>query len=286
MFPLWRIVALTANALVGNEAMFLKNGFQAFLSKPIDTLKLDLLLNTWIRGRRGQEMSGQAEGARKSEAGGENAPVGALAGRRIEGLSIEGLNIEGGCSRFGGESAYMEVLRSYATHTPDLLDKLRDAREETLPEYTVAVHGLKGSSYGICAEAVGKMAEDLELAAERGDFAAVREKNGELVRQVEALLSNLRDIFRDIWGETSRENGEKEEMKREMKREMRRAPDRSLLRRLRERCVHYDMTGMENAMAELERYTYEVQDDLVKWLRKQVNDLEYGQILERLETIV
>jgi signal transduction histidine kinase/CheY-like chemotaxis protein len=268
------IVALTANALVGNEAMFLKNGFQAFLSKPIDTLKLDLLLNTWIRGRRGQEMSGQAEG--------ENAPVGALAGRRIEGLSIEGLNIEGGCSRFGGESAYMEVLRSYATHTPDLLDKLRNAREETLPEYKVAVHGLKGSSYGICAEAVGKMAEDLELAAGRGDFAAVREKNGELVRQVEALLSNLRDIFRDIWRETSRENGEKEEMKREM----RRAPDRSLLRRLRERCVHYDMTGMENAMAELERYTYEAQDDLVKWLRKQVNDLEYGQILERLETIV
>jgi signal transduction histidine kinase/CheY-like chemotaxis protein len=262
------IVALTANALVGNEAMFLKNGFQAFLSKPIDTLKLDALLNAWIRDRRGQETKEEAkEGAEKSKAEEKNAP--ALAGRRIEGL-----HIEAGCSRFGGEDVYMEVLRSYAAHTPDLLDKLRDVREEALPEYAVAVHGLKGSSYGICADEVGKMAEELEFAAKRGDAAAVSAKNGALIREAEALLSNLRGI----WEETSRENIEKKEM--------RRAPDESLLRKLRERCVHYDVTGMENAMSELERYAYESQDDLVKWLRKQVNDLEYGQILERLETIV
>jgi hypothetical protein len=42
------------------------------------------------------------------------------------------------------------------------------------------------------------------------------------------------------------------------------------------------MAGMEEALSELERYTYESQDDLVKWLRKQVDNLEYKQILERL----
>jgi len=35
------IVALTANALVGNEELFLNSGFQAFLTKPMDLLKLD-----------------------------------------------------------------------------------------------------------------------------------------------------------------------------------------------------------------------------------------------------
>ena len=42
------IVALTANALVGNEDMFLNNGFDGFISKPIDTRHLDRLLHKFI----------------------------------------------------------------------------------------------------------------------------------------------------------------------------------------------------------------------------------------------
>lgn len=42
------IIALTANALVGNEDMFLSKGFSAFLSKPISTTQLDALLKRWL----------------------------------------------------------------------------------------------------------------------------------------------------------------------------------------------------------------------------------------------
>jgi signal transduction histidine kinase/CheY-like chemotaxis protein len=42
------IVALTANALAGNEDMFLENGFSGFISKPIDIELLDEVLNCWI----------------------------------------------------------------------------------------------------------------------------------------------------------------------------------------------------------------------------------------------
>jgi len=45
------IVALTANALVGNEEMFIKNGFDGFLPKPIDIRHLNALLNKFIRDR-------------------------------------------------------------------------------------------------------------------------------------------------------------------------------------------------------------------------------------------
>jgi hypothetical protein len=135
----------------------------------------------------------------------------------------------------------------------------------------VAVHGLKGSSYGICAEEIGKMAEELEFAAKRGDLETVRAKNGALIQETEALLSKLRSI------------GEKFSYESEKPAEKRSAPDPSLLRELRECCARYDVAGMEKALSELERYTYESQGDLVKWLRKQVDNLEYKQILERLE---
>jgi signal transduction histidine kinase/CheY-like chemotaxis protein/PAS domain-containing protein len=43
------IIALTANAIIGNEKMFLSKGFQAFISKPIDKARLDVVLRRWVR---------------------------------------------------------------------------------------------------------------------------------------------------------------------------------------------------------------------------------------------
>lgn len=45
------IVALTANALVGNEEMFRQNGFDGFISKPIDVMQLNSVLNRFIRDK-------------------------------------------------------------------------------------------------------------------------------------------------------------------------------------------------------------------------------------------
>ena len=42
------IVALTANALIGNAEMFMRNGFDGFLSKPIDIWELDIILKKFI----------------------------------------------------------------------------------------------------------------------------------------------------------------------------------------------------------------------------------------------
>jgi signal transduction histidine kinase/ActR/RegA family two-component response regulator len=42
------IIALTANAIVGNEEMFIENGFQGMVAKPIDARKLDEILRKWV----------------------------------------------------------------------------------------------------------------------------------------------------------------------------------------------------------------------------------------------
>ncbi|MCL2183681.1 MAG: ATP-binding protein [Chitinispirillia bacterium] len=49
------IVALTANALVGNEEMFARNGFDGFISKPIDIRYLNNTLNKFVRDRHPEE---------------------------------------------------------------------------------------------------------------------------------------------------------------------------------------------------------------------------------------
>jgi len=43
------IIALTANAVAGSEEMFMSNGFNGFISKPIDTRELDAIIHRFIR---------------------------------------------------------------------------------------------------------------------------------------------------------------------------------------------------------------------------------------------
>ncbi|MCL2204421.1 MAG: response regulator [Defluviitaleaceae bacterium] len=45
------IVALTANALVGNDEMFRENGFDSFIPKPIDVILLNKVLKKFVRDK-------------------------------------------------------------------------------------------------------------------------------------------------------------------------------------------------------------------------------------------
>jgi signal transduction histidine kinase/DNA-binding response OmpR family regulator len=59
------IVALTANAIAGQAAMFLASGFDDFISKPIDIRQLNMTLNKLIRDKHPAEV---VEAARKQKA--------------------------------------------------------------------------------------------------------------------------------------------------------------------------------------------------------------------------
>jgi CheY-like chemotaxis protein len=44
------IIAITANTAIGNNAFFLKAGFQDVVSKPMDILRLDMAIRKWVAG--------------------------------------------------------------------------------------------------------------------------------------------------------------------------------------------------------------------------------------------
>jgi PAS domain S-box-containing protein len=46
------IIALTANAVVGSEQMFLENGFNAYLPKPFNVMDLDSIIQRWIINKK------------------------------------------------------------------------------------------------------------------------------------------------------------------------------------------------------------------------------------------
>jgi len=254
------IVALTANAIIGMKEMFLSNGFNDYLSKPIDISKLDDILAVWIPKEKQMQKTDSGE-AKMDQSIFPND------------ISIEGINLQEGKNRYQ-EKAYLDILRAYCMHTPALLEKMRDAKnknfcEEVMEEYVITVHGIKGSTYGICAEAMGKQAEALEHAARKRDRQFIDQNHEPCISAVEKMIGELKKILAAVEGQ----GGAKPLSPK---------PDADLLRNIAEACKHYKVNDMEEMLGKLEAYQYESGGDLVLWLREQVDNLEYDVIQERL----
>jgi signal transduction histidine kinase/CheY-like chemotaxis protein len=258
------VVALTANAITGMREMFLEKGFNDYISKPIEMAKLGAIMETWIPAEK-RIIEGVEE--EKREAGTSRVPPG---------MAIAGIDLQAGKRRYQ-EETYLDILRSYCVHTPALLDKLEALAksfnsETALGEYTIAVHGLKGATFGICAEGTAKQAEALEQAAREKDTRYLTDNNGLLITLVRNLLKNLEAFFKRIEAEA----GEKPSAP---------SPDTALLQKMYDASKHFKANIMEEALKKLEEYQYETGGDLVTWLRKQADNLEYDAIRERLQPI-
>jgi len=257
------IIALTANALIGMKEMFLSNGFNDYLSKPVEISKLSDILAAWLPADKQVQKTETESDDTKAE---QNL--------FSDNFFIEGINIQAGIARYQ-KKIYLEVLRSYCVHTPALLEKLHRLKNENfsekiMDEYIVTVHGLKGSSSGICADAAAKQAEALEQAARKRDMQFIEKHNDSFIKDVEILLEKLKEFLAAIV-----EQGNTKPIAPK--------PDAALLRELIDACKHYKANIMEDLLVKLEMYHYESGGELVQWLREQMDNLEYDAIQKRLK---
>jgi CheY-like chemotaxis protein len=265
------IIALTANAIVGTDKMFLANGFQDFLSKPIDILKMDETINTWVRNKEKEKELGLVPDLFEDS----EEPEGAMAKiAMLKGAGLEGLDVEGGLARFAGDvDSYISTLHSYARNTVPLIDAVRDFTEEELSQIAVTVHGIKGSSYSIGANTIGSQAERLEHAAKAGDFDYVSRKIGSFITAAEEFLANLDELLAQIQAMADADRAALE------------APDSNLLDDLAQACMTYQMDEIDQLLAELKSYRYESGTELVEWIEKELVQGEFSAVADRLASV-
>ncbi|GEM_PF-3525658 len=251
------IIALTANELSGIRELLLGSRMNDYLAKPIEIRNLNYILEKWLPKEIQQE-----EGAIISS---QNTD-GQISSSS---LSVNGINISDGIKRFGGDKkAYWQALKSYVLHTPGLLHEIQGFMD--CPErYAVAVHGLKGSSYYICAYEVGAYAEHMEQESKAGNHEAIRQETTALLTLTSSLIENIRQaIESDSAGN---------------KRNIAHIPDKTVLEKMRKCCRSFDIQGMIVALETLEQYQYEKDDELITELRKKIEELEYDELLGQLE---
>jgi signal transduction histidine kinase/DNA-binding NarL/FixJ family response regulator/HPt (histidine-containing phosphotransfer) domain-containing protein len=267
------IIALTANAITGTRELFLNSGFNDYISKPIDIKQLDRALNKWVRDTQSPETLKQAEQENHGQEGKENPKD--LPGdddRRFFGQSIKGVDLDAARALYRDSAAYLPILRSFAAHIPPLLDEMSALVEGDLGQYAIKVHGLKGSCDTICAPETTGMARELETAAKAGDLDFIRAHHGALEKAALALAGELAERFGVRGREPPGGAGES-----------RSAPDRALLGRLAAAASELRTGEIEEILKALEQFRYETGEDLVRWLREQTDNFEYGEIQGRLK---
>ena len=166
---------------------------------------------------------------------------------------------------------YLDVLDTYASSTGALLGGIREPVQEKLPDYTITVHGIKSSSRSIGAEEIGGMAEALEAAANKGNMEYILAHNGAFIEEAQMLITALGAFLKN---ESLADP-----------RPLKKMPQGELLSALLGACEAYDMDGADAAMDEIMKYNYQADGGLALWLKKNVEEMNFKGIVERLKAM-
>jgi CheY-like chemotaxis protein len=173
------VVAMTANAIAGSSEMFLTNGFDGFISKPVDIRELNSLLNRMIRDKQPKEITeaARAEMSRqKQEAASKPTPdmVVLMDDEMKEAILYD---IENATRVLNGLLSKHGVLG------------LGDA---DLKLYTTTVHGVKSALANVNEKELSAAAFELEKAGDNKRVDEILSRTPALVASLMKLMESLR----------------------------------------------------------------------------------------------
>ncbi|MDR2631787.1 MAG: response regulator, partial [Spirochaetaceae bacterium] len=200
------IIALTANAISGMKEMFLENGFNDYLSKPMEISRLDGILGKWISREKKIKVGRREKPGTKTLTlngngfSGESQTPPFLPGGLADDLSlIEGLDIGKGLANTGGtEDGYRKVLSSFIWDAEDRLKHIStppDPEKDSLAAFTVHVHALKGAAGSVGAVELSAEAARLEAAGRSGDMEVIREQLPSFCERLSVLAETIGEML-------------------------------------------------------------------------------------------
>ena len=157
-----KIIVLTANAVAGSRKMYLEEGFDEYLTKPIDSNVLEELVKNMLP----QEKVIEAVAATSAE------DTGTLKNRLS---SIEGLDYDEALSYCGGEEdMLLEIIGDIAREWPERSERMRKSLEEKdIKAYKIDAHSIKSSMATIGLKEFSERAKKHEFAARDNDIAFI-----------------------------------------------------------------------------------------------------------------
>lgn len=181
------IVALTANAIAGVKDEMIQAGFQDYISKPIDILKLEQVL---IRNLK-EDMITYVDHM-------DDVLMMQEDNRGLESVLLH-FDVEKGILNCGGMiEDYMQILEVVLKHGQARMDRLNKMMlDKDYENYTIDVHALKSTAANIGTLELSKAALEHEMAGKEKRFAYQTEHYQELLAQYAEVLKEIAEALQE-----------------------------------------------------------------------------------------
>ena len=202
------VIVLTANALTGARENFIREGFDDYLSKPIESSKLEDALIRFLPTEKVVLSSGDEDAEAELTDVGTQADTASEGEEKPEWLNkLEDIDVEEGLKNCGTIDSYLAILKVYYESADMIQNNIEEAYDsKNLKDYTSYVHSLKSTSRTIGATELSKLAERLEQAGNENDIDTIDNRQSELLNLHSMVKYSLEKIP-EIAGEPEEKTG-------------------------------------------------------------------------------
>ena len=181
------IVVLTANAIEGARENYLREGFDDYLSKPINREELARFLKTYIINRENTNNETSQTPVEIIETLDETN------NHTKEYLISNGVDVEAGLKFLGDMEMYDDTLNEFYNSIQERISKLNNyINNQDMTNYAVEVHALKSDSKYLGFTKLAELALNHELKAKENDLEYVKANFESLMNELNGVLAIIK----------------------------------------------------------------------------------------------
>ena len=176
------VVALTADAMEGKKDVYLKEGFVAYLTKPIQKHELEEILNNTLKEKVKVNLNEKKENAINTKY-----------------LEENGVDIKSALEMFGSMEIYIDSVKTYIHDSEEnFKDLIKYFNENDLENYTILVHKLKSESRYLGLNKIADMALQHETKSKEKDLNYIKDNFDLLEKEYRKSIDILKTFINSI----------------------------------------------------------------------------------------
>lgn len=274
------IIAFTANAVSGAREMFLREGFDEFVSKPIESLEMERVLRKVLPKssivftdkdyvKRSKPQKTEKDNSKEND--------------WLARLRDAGINVNAGMQYCKNDREfYQEVLLQFARNAAEKAAEINDFyMQKDFDNYQIRVHALKSSAKMTGADSLSEMARKAEEASKNHDVEYIEKHHEEILAEYSGIAQHISDALK---------TPETDSVQDEQKNRTEIAPD-ELVRRLEElkkKMDTFEADQVEHIISEISGFIYQgiPTEELLHDIGQDVENFEFGAASEKAAALI